>query len=85
MTIVDQSPYINARSAARLGQAIRGLRSQRGMTQAQLAQRARVSRQWLSYVERGRKKGLEISLIMQVLDALDASLAIRDDWPTDSR
>lgn len=54
------------------------------MTQAQLAQRAGVSRQWLNYVEGGRKKGLEISLIMQVLDALDASLAIRDDWQADS-
>ena len=85
MTLVNQSPYINARSASRLGQAIRGLRSQRGLTQAQLAQRAGVSRQWLNYVERGRKKGLEISLIMQVLDALDASLAIRDDWQADSR
>lgn len=79
MTFMSAPRYINARSASLLGQGIRGLRSQRGLTQAQLAHRAGVSRQWLNYVERGRKKGLEISLIMQLLDELDASLVLRDD------
>lgn len=68
-----------ARSPMRLGLAIRRLRQDRGMTQAQLAAAAGVSRQWLIALEKGDKAGLEIGLVMQLLDTLGASLMVRDD------
>ncbi|WP_278237008.1 helix-turn-helix domain-containing protein [Isoptericola sp. AK164] len=80
------SPYVdsvepnllNARSLPRLGAAVRRLRLDRGMTQAELARRAEVSRQWLVGLEGGETPGLEVGRLMRVLDALDASLTIRD-------
>ncbi|WP_245858899.1 helix-turn-helix domain-containing protein [Luteimicrobium subarcticum] len=70
---------LNARSLPLLGQAIRGLRTARGLTQAQLAARAGVSRQWVVAVERGETRGLEVGLVMRVLDEIGASLVVRDD------
>lgn len=75
----ESRPLTNARSLPRLGIAVRMLRLRRGMTQVELAERAEVSRQWLIKLEAGRTAGLEIGLIMNVLDALDASLMIRDE------
>ena len=72
---------LNARSLPRLGTAIAGLRRRRGITQAELARAAGVSRQWLSAVENGRTPGAEIGLLMRLLDTLDASLVIRDETP----
>jgi HTH-type transcriptional regulator / antitoxin HipB len=69
----------NARSALRLGRSLVSLRKSRGLTQAALAERARVSRQWLITAERGESDRLEIGRLMQVLDALDATLTIQDD------
>ncbi|NLF06094.1 MAG: helix-turn-helix transcriptional regulator [Actinomycetales bacterium] len=69
----------NARSLPRLAAAVRHLRLSRGLTQAQLATRAGVSRQWVSALENGRTEGVELARLMQVLDALDASLVVRDD------
>ena len=54
---------------------------QRGLTQAELARLAEVSRQWLIKLEAGKTAGLEIGLVLHVLDALDASLMIRDEAP----
>lgn len=62
-----------------------GLRKKRGLTQAQLAHRAGVSRQWLNALENGRTRGLEVARLMACLDALDASLMIRDDGIDDER
>ncbi len=70
---------LSARSLTRLGSAVRRLRSDRGLTQEELADAAGVSRLWLSRLENGQRPGLELSLLLQVLDALDASLLIRDD------
>ncbi|MEU4365225.1 helix-turn-helix domain-containing protein [Promicromonospora sp. NPDC023987] len=70
---------LNARSLTRLGTAVRRLRLDRGLSQAALAEAADVSRQWIISLEQGRTEGLEIGRLMRVLDALDASLAIRDD------
>lgn len=80
-TYVDtmDAALLPARSPMLLASAIRRLRHDRGMTQTQLAERAGVSRQWLSLVETGQRAGLEYSLVVQLLDALDASLQIRDD------
>lgn len=77
--IVDGDRLIPARSRLRLGQAIRALRHDRGLTQSQLAEAAGVSRQWLVAVESGTRQGAEVGLIMRVLDTLDASLMVRDD------
>lgn len=75
---VDPS-LLPARSPMLLAAAIRRLRHDRGVTQEQLAERAGVSRQWLSLVERGQRSGVEYSLVVQLLDVLDASLQIRDE------
>lgn len=76
---IMEATILNARSLPRLGAAIRRLRLDRGMTQVDLARRADVSRQWLIGLERGQTPGLEVGRLMRVLDALDASLTIRDD------
>ncbi|MBU5421486.1 helix-turn-helix domain-containing protein [Cellulomonas hominis] len=75
---------ITARTLPQLGLTIRRLRDRRGLSQAELAERAGVSRQWVIAVEQGQKKGLEVGLIMRVLDALDASLTVRDDLDADA-
>ena len=68
-----------ARSLPRLGAAIKTLRLERGMTQAQLAESADVSRRWVSEVEAGIRTGVELARVLRVLGALDASLMVRDD------
>lgn len=73
-----------ARSLPKLGAAVRRLRTDRGMTQAQLAEAAGVSRQWVVAVESGSKHGLEVGRVMHLLDTLDASLMVRDDKPDDA-
>lgn len=80
-TMVKPTTLYNARSLPRLGSAITALRRDRSLTQAELAQRAGVSRAWLSSAENGRTEGLDVGRVMRVLDALDASLTIRDDTP----
>lgn len=75
---------ITARTLPQLGLTIRRLRDRRGLSQAELAERAGVSRQWVIAVEQGQKNGLEVGLIMRVLDALDASLTVRDDLDADA-
>jgi len=71
--------FRNARSLPRLGASVRSLRIARGMTQAALAESAGVSRRSLISLEAGKTSGMEIGLLMRVLDALDASLYIHDD------
>jgi HTH-type transcriptional regulator/antitoxin HipB len=70
---------LNARSLTRLGTAVRSLRLDRGLSQADLAKAAEVSRQWIINLEQGNTDGLEVGRLMRVLDQLDASLTIRDD------
>ena len=65
---------LNSRSLPRLGTAVRTLRTRRGWTQVDLAERAGVSRQWLIKLEAGQAAGLEVGMILQVLDSLDAGL-----------
>ena len=54
------------RSARTLGMLLREQRRRRGLTQAQLARRAGVSRQWLSSLERGRE-GAELGRVLRTL------------------
>lgn len=76
---MPEPEYLNARSLTRLGTSVTGLRLRRGFTQAALAREVGVSRQWLNALENGRTEGLEVGRLMRLLDALDASLAIRDE------
>ena len=77
--IMDAGRTYPARSLTRLGQAVKALRRERGMTQADLAEAIGVSRQWIIGIEKGAKERAEIGLIMRTLDELDASLLVRDD------
>lgn len=61
-----------------LGQAIRHLRVEKGLTQKNLAKRAGVSTQWLSDAENG-KPTVEVGLVFRVLRALGCSLSISDE------
>jgi HTH-type transcriptional regulator/antitoxin HipB len=55
--------------------AVRGRRRQLGLSQAELASRAGVSRQWLVAFEAG-KPTVELSLVLRLLDALGLRLAL---------
>lgn len=80
-TVTVDAPLLNARSLPRLGGAVKRLRRERSLTQSELARRAGVSRQWVIALEQGRTEGLEVGRLLRVLDAMDASLTIRDDSP----
>jgi HTH-type transcriptional regulator/antitoxin HipB len=60
-----------------LAVACRGRRQTLGLTQADLATRAAVSRQWLSEFESG-KPTAELGLVIRLLDALDLHLSVSD-------
>lgn len=70
---------IPARTLPQPGLAVRRLRERRDLSQAEIAERAGVSRQGVIAAEKGRTNGLEVGLVVRVLDALDASLTVRDD------
>ncbi|MEQ1874972.1 MAG: helix-turn-helix domain-containing protein [Ilumatobacteraceae bacterium] len=58
-----------------LGGAIYQRRTDLGLTQAELAQRANVSRQWLVAVERG-KNTAEVGRVLAVIRVLGLQLAL---------
>lgn len=58
-----------------LAAAARGRRLQLGLSQAELATRARVSRQWISEFESG-KPSAEFGLVLRLLDALGLRLNV---------
>jgi HTH-type transcriptional regulator / antitoxin HipB len=62
-----------------LAAAVKGRRLALGLSQAELAGRAGVSRDWVNYFERG-KRTVELALVLKVLDALDLEIeiAVRD-------
>lgn len=78
---MSEGRTLPARSLPRLGAAIKTLRLERTMTQAELAEAADVSRRWVSEVEAGTRDGVELARVLRVLGALDASLMVRDDRP----
>jgi HTH-type transcriptional regulator/antitoxin HipB len=65
-----------------LSAAIRGRRQELGLSQAQLAARARVSRAWVNAFEAG-KPAAELRLVLAVVDALGLELRLgnREDGP----
>ena len=58
-----------------VGAALQGLRRSLGVTQAELAGRARVTRKWISEMENG-KATAEVGVLCRVLAALDARIEI---------
>jgi HTH-type transcriptional regulator/antitoxin HipB len=57
--------------------AIRGRRQELGLSQAQLATRAHVSRAWVNAFESG-KPAAELRLVLAVVDALGLELQLGD-------
>jgi HTH-type transcriptional regulator / antitoxin HipB len=76
------------RTIADLGTAIRSARLARGWTQDQLAERAGVSRRWVSEME-GGKSTAQIGKILVALEALDIELhndaTVQPDRPHEAR
>jgi HTH-type transcriptional regulator / antitoxin HipB len=65
-----------------LAATVRGRRRDLGLTQAELASRAQVSREWVNGFETG-KATVEIGLVIRVLDALGMglNLVVSDTTP----
>lgn len=59
---------------------IRGRRVDAGLTQAEAAAAAGVSRQWLNELERG-KPTAQLGLVLAVLEALDLTLELTHEHP----
>lgn len=66
---------IRIRSCSALGGAVREQREHEGLTQAELARRAGVSRQWLSALENG-KTSVEMGKVLTVLGVLGLCVGI---------
>jgi transcriptional regulator with XRE-family HTH domain len=62
---------------AELGALMRAAREDAGLSQVELAQRARVSREWLVKVEAGRTSA-EMPRVMDVLAELNLGLDVYD-------
>ena len=78
--IIPLSAYVDAmatqiNSIRDLVAAARGRRKSLGWTQSELADRAHVSRQWISEFEAG-KPTAELGLMIRLLDALDLRLTL---------
>jgi transcriptional regulator with XRE-family HTH domain len=69
------------RSARTLGMLVREQRRRLGLTQAQLARRAGVSRQWLSGLERGRE-GAELGRVLRTLACAGVILKFEEPQPS---
>lgn len=58
-----------------MGALIHNLRKEQGLTQAELARRARVSRKWLNELERGKPEA-QLWMVIDVLNELGYDLEI---------
>lgn len=68
---------MRVRTVRELGTAVRDARRLRGWTQAELARRAGVSRQWVVALEKG-KNTLELGAVLAAVTALDLVLDLTD-------
>lgn len=59
-----------------LGAAVKQARVERGLTQNELAQKAHVSRPFVSNLERGQGPRAELSRVLAVIRALDLDLQL---------
>lgn len=72
-----------ARTPAELGATVRGLRTERGLSQQALAEQAQVSRRWLIEFEHGKARA-ELGRVLRVIAALDRELLLTPAGPTDT-
>jgi len=72
-----------ARTTAGLGREIYKLRRHQGITQAELARRAGVSRDWLIRLEQGHDR-LEVGKVFAVLDTLGVEAVLSPRAETES-
>lgn len=63
---------------AKLGGILRDARSARGLTQAEVAERAGVARSWLARVEAGHR-GAALEPLLRLLSVLDLSLSLKSN------
>jgi HTH-type transcriptional regulator / antitoxin HipB len=74
--MLSLSPYVvEITSILDFSSLVRGRRQALGLSQAELATRANVSRQWVSAFESGRP-GSELRLILRLLEALELRLSV---------
>ena len=66
---------MNIRTPLDLGLAIRDQRRKLELSQAELARKAGVGRQWVVAIEHGKSRA-ELGLVLRTLSALDLRLAI---------
>jgi HTH-type transcriptional regulator / antitoxin HipB len=80
---------LQVRTVVDLGVVVRAARRRANRTQAELAERAGVSRQWVVALESGQAARAELGRVMSVLAALDLPMTFPDlasrDQSTDSR
>jgi transcriptional regulator with XRE-family HTH domain len=57
-----------------LGQALKRMRTQRGLTQDDLAARARVTKPYISQIEHGVRKNPSIPVLRRLAKALDTKV-----------
>ena len=67
---------MNVRTPLDLGLAIRDRRRKLGLSQAGLARKAGVGRQWIVAIERGKSRA-ELGLVLRALSALELRLAVQ--------
>ncbi len=67
-------PHVGVRSPARIGRALRSVRTNAGITQAELAERAKVSREVVSRIESGHHSP-RADTLAALLSALDYDIA----------
>lgn len=61
-----------------LGAALRERREQVGLTQARLAEKAKVSRAFIIDLERGKRPRAELGRVLAILRALDVAVTLVD-------
>lgn len=69
-------------SASRIGRYLGAARANAGITQAELADKAGVSRTWLIHFEAGKKRRAQMDTVFKVVRALDCELVIRPKRPS---
>jgi transcriptional regulator with XRE-family HTH domain len=73
------SAQVRIRRTMDVSQVVAASRRAAGLTQAELASRARVSTRWLSMFENGKTPGAEISKVLGVLATLGVDLVATVD------
>ena len=63
-------------SMHQLSSLARGRRGDLGLSQQQVADRAEVSRKWVSTFERGNISRVELALVLRLLEALNLSIDV---------